>query len=358
MSCTRASETSEASATHLGRSILFALSCALVLPGTGRAADAAAESWNRLRAMPREQRQALWEKLKQFDALGPTEKSAIQSLNTRIAELPLAEQANYLSVMSRYHHWVQGLSEEQRNELKSAPPSERMARVTKLRAQERMTPSPRSVPLFLQVVDFALMSPFEMAHRIKAWIDLTSEQRAEIEAMPVPADQQKHLAELSQHVRLAPPGRIAKADEDAVLAKMDANPQLKAWLSNLQKKVDPTEKKKGDTTKAEKAKRRAAANYYFLEKPPAAVEPGHLMRFESAMPPWYRGEFDHLPPEEARRRLTILYRLIFPFPSDMPETRKATSPQSPAPPPAAGARRSSPAPPAAQSGSAPGGNPF
>ena len=132
--------------------------------------------------------------------------------------------------------------------------------------------------------------------------------------MPLQEDQQKRLAELAQHVRLAPSGRIAKADEDALLAKMDANPQLKSWLNNLQKKVDPTEKKKGDLTKSEKVKRRAAANYYFLEKPPAAVEPGRLMRFEAALPRWYRGEFDHLPPEEARCRLTILYRLIYPFP--------------------------------------------
>jgi len=338
--------------------LVVALSCGLVLPGAAQAADAEAENWNRLRSMPREQRLALWEKLKEFDALGPTEKSAIQSLNARITQLPLAEQANYLSVLSRYLHWVQGLSEEQRNELNSAPPSERMALVTKLRAQERKTPSARTVPLFLQVVDFAVMSPFEMAHRIKAWLDLTPEKRAEIEAMPLQVDQQKHLADLAQNVRLGSSSRIAKADEDALLAKMDANPQLKTWLNNLQKKVDPTEKKKGDATKAEKVRRRAAANYYFLEKPPAVVEPSRLMRFEAALPPWYRGDFDHLPPEEARRRLTILYRLIYPFPSDMPETHKATNSQNPAPAPAAGTPRSSAVPAPPRPGSAPRGNPF
>jgi hypothetical protein len=308
--------------------------------------------------MPREQRLALWEKLKEFDALGPIEKSAIQSLNARIMQLPVAEQANYLSVLSRYLHWLEGLSEEQRNELKSVPPSARMALVTKLRAQERMAPSPGTVPLFLQVVDFAVMSPFEMAHRIKAWIDLTPEKRAEIEAMPLQVDQQRHLAELAQHVRLESSTRIAKADEDALLAKMDANPQLKNWLSSLQKKVDPSEKKKADLTKTEKVKRRVAANYHFLEKPPAAVEPGRLMRFNAALPPWYHGEFDHLPPEEARRRLTILYRLIYPVPSEMPETPKVTIPQGRAPAPAAGTPRSSPVPPPPRPGSGSAGSPF
>ena len=94
-----------------------------------------AENWNRLRSMPREQRLALWEKLKEFDALGPTEKSAIQALNARITQLPAVEQANYWSVLSRYHHWVQGLSEEQRNELNAAPPD---------RADEAGHQAPRS----------------------------------------------------------------------------------------------------------------------------------------------------------------------------------------------------------------------
>jgi hypothetical protein len=194
------------------------------------------------------------------------------------------------------------------------------------------------------------MSPFEAAHRIKAWLDLTPEKRAEIEAMPVQADQQKRLAELAQHVRLAASNRLSKAEEDALLAKMDANPQLKSWLGNPQKKAD--------LTKYEKAKRRLAANYYFLEKPPGMVESGRLMRFEAALPPWYRGEFDHLPPEEARRRLTILYRLVYPSPGEMPETPKTTNPQAAAPAPKAAAPRSAPIPPPPRPGSAPGANPF
>src|SRR5207249_3597766 len=116
--------------------------------------------------------------------------------------------------------------------------------------------------------------------------------------------------------------RISKAEEEALLAKIEANPQLKNWLNTPLKKADPT--------KHEKMKRRIAAHYYFLEKPPAAVDPSHLMRFQAALPPWSRGEFDHLPPEEARRRLTILYRLIFPAPGEMPEIRTATRPQAPA----------------------------
>jgi hypothetical protein len=330
----------------VSRLVIFALTWGMLGSGAGQGADveADAENWNRLRSMPREQRLALWEELKEFDALGPTERSAIRALNAQIARLPVSEQANYWAVLSRYHHWVQGLSEQQRNELNSVPPNERMRLVTKLRAQERSAPSTATIPPFLQVIDFAVMSPFETAHRIKAWLELTPEQRAEIEAMPSQADQQKRLAELAQHVRLAPTSsRIPKAEEEALLAKIDVNPQLKNWLGT-------PEKKKADPAKHEKIKRRIAANFYFLEKPPAAVEPSRLMRFEAAMPPWYRGEFDHLPPEEARRRLTILYRLVYPIPSEIPEPPKATNPQGDATAPTAGTPRSTPP--------RPGTNPF
>jgi hypothetical protein len=266
--------------------------------------------------MPREERMALFEKLKEFDALGSAEKAAIRALDERIAQLPADEQANYWSVLRSYHHWVKGLSEQQRNELNAVPPSERMKLVTKLRAQEPVTSRTSQLPLVVQVLDFASMTPLELAHRIKAWLELAPEQRAEIEKLESTAERQKRLLELAQHVKISPQFRISKSEEDEILAKLEASPQWKnAPFLNPMKKADPA--------KQEKVRRRIATSYHFLEKPPAAVGSTHLMRFEAALPPWYRGQFDHLPPEEARRRLTILYRLIYPAPGEMPELRKA-----------------------------------
>ena len=197
------------------------------------------------------------------------------------------------------------------------------------------------------------MSPFETAHRIKAWLELTPEKRAEIEAMPIaggPAEAPGRARPARQAA-----GRRAgsrRREEDALLAKIDANPQLKSWLG-------APEKKKADPTKSEKVKRRLAANYHFLEKPPAVVEPSRLMRFEAALPPWYRGEFDHLPPEEARRRLSILYRMIYPFPGEMPEAHKATNSRRYAHQrPQRGHRDRPPSPPRPQPPAASGANPF
>ena len=85
--------------------------------------------------MPREQRLALWEKLKEFDALSSKEQVAIRSLDERIGKLSPSEQAYYGSVLRRYHHWVQGLSESQRTELNSTPPGERMRLITRFRGR-------------------------------------------------------------------------------------------------------------------------------------------------------------------------------------------------------------------------------
>jgi hypothetical protein len=327
------------------------LCCAFALGLTpshaGRAAEdqaqSRAENWNRLRSMPREERLALWKKLEEFDALGRAEQSAIRVLDKRIGQLPPSEQSNYGSVLRRYHHWVQGLSEAQRAELNALPPGERMRLVTKLRANERTNANGHTTPVFLQVIDFSVIQPAETAHRLKAWFELRPEERAEIEKIPARADQESRLAELGQHVKVGPVNRLTKGDEDALFAKMETNPQLKNWLAAPPKKVDPT--------KHEKMKRRLAANYYFLEHPPASVEPSNLMRFASAMPSWYREQFDHLPPEEARRRLTILYRLVFPAPGEMPaEIRKVSTPQKAASEPA---RKASPRP-----GAPAGANPF
>jgi hypothetical protein len=276
-----------------------------------------AENADRLRSMPHEERLALFEKLKEFDALSAAEKAAIRALNARIAQLPENEQANYWAVLRSYHRWVEGLTEEQRTELNSVPLSERMKMVTRLRAQERATAKASHLPLVVQVLDFAAMTPLETARRIKAWLEATPEQRAEIEKLDSTTEQQQRLNEIAQHVKMPAPVKIPKSDEEAIIAKIEASPQ---WKNSPL--LNPL--KKGDATKQEKVRRRIATSFHFLENPPAAVDPIQLMRFQAALPSWYRGQFDHLPADEARRRLTIYYRLIYPAPAEMPEIPNAS----------------------------------
>jgi hypothetical protein len=335
--------------------VLCLVGWGVITPGPGFAGAATPEAENlvRLRSMPREERLALLEKLQEFDALDPAERAAIRALNQRILELPADEQANYWSVLRSYHHWVQGLSEEQRKELNSVPLNQRMKLVSKLRAQDGTNSSTGHMPLVVQLLDFSGITPFEMAHRIKVWLELRPEERTEIELMGSPVEQQRRLASLAQHDRKATGSQgIKKADEDALIAKIEASPRWKNSPINPLKKADPA--------KQEKMRRRIAASYHFLENPPAAVDPTRLMRFESVLPSWYRGQFDHLPAEEARRRLTILYRLIYPAPGEMPESVKgdhslgAGATPAAASAPGAGSRASPPPAPPPRSGT----NPF
>jgi hypothetical protein len=68
-----------------------------------------------------------------------------------------------------------------------------------------------------------------------------------------------------------------------------------------------------------------AGNYYFIENPPQKVEPSNLFRFLSALPRGLSETFTYLPPEEARRRLTILYRLVYES-GEMPPTGGTANP--------------------------------
>ncbi len=295
------------------------------------------ENWNRLRSMPREQRLTLWEKLKKFDALPRVEREEIRSLDAQIAQLPDVDRSNYESVLRRYHQWVLGLSKEQRDELDATPPKQRMALVSRFYAEAHQQGArPMSTPAFLQVVDFSAASPFDTAPRLKAWFNLPPEKRAEIDKLGA-AERHARLDALAQSSRGPGQGgdgsipRLSRAEEDALLARMEANPQLKSWLAVPFKKAEPP--------KIEKVRRRMAANYYFIEHPPTSVDPTRLARFEAALPSGVRQSFDPLAPEEARRRLTILYRLVFPAPGEMPEAKPVSQPAKSRPVPAPAAPR-------------------
>ena len=92
----------------------------------------------------------------------------------------------------------------------------------------------------------------------------------------------------------------------------------------------PFLKKAEETKKQAHVKHRFVDNYYFVEHPPAKVSPDNLLQFDRALPVWLRNGFDTLPPEEARRRLTILYRLVYPAPRSMPRASSRRAAEAPA----------------------------
>ena len=71
--------------------------------------------------------------------------------------------------------------------------------------------------------------------------------------------------------------------------------------------------------------RRQAINYYFSEHQPKSVTPERLSEFLTAFPPWLQSAFDPHPPDEAQRRLSVVYRLVFPHPAEFKATQKPAS---------------------------------
>jgi hypothetical protein len=111
------------------------------------------------------------------------------------------------------------------------------------------------------------------------------------------------------------------------------------WVSKREKKSDADMAKKALTTAPlVDPLHQLSESLYFAQNPPQAVAAENLALFESQVPGWLRATLDPLPPDDARRRLTILYRQIYPPgqeipppPRPSPEATKA----KPAPRPAA-----------------------
>jgi hypothetical protein len=280
------------------------------------------ENWRRLRTVPRERRLWLAEKLKQFDGLDRATQASVRKLDARLADLPPADRANYLAVLRRYHLWLEGLTESQRGEINAQPPDRRMTSVARIAAEPSARPGSPD-PLVLRLASMGDLSPYDLATQVKFWLALTSAEKAEVSRLEDPA-RQRRLMQLGHEHKVTPVPRPAAADEDAAYERV-----LKKGLSGYvaAKKKDDTAKKE-ELTKWAKTKSRLLDHFSFLENPPDKVSSDNLARFSAALPPWIRSQCDPLPPEEARRRLTVLYRLVFPKPLEFVEP-KAAAPEAP-----------------------------
>lgn len=339
---------------------LVLLAClATICPSTAQAGEA--ENWARLKSMPRERRIALAKNLERFDALDRAERTQIRALAAHIAARPPAEQAHYRAVLRKYHLWVQSLPDDQREQLRSAQPGrERMILVDKLwGARKAALTAAAGTPPSLQLVPITPIPPVECAGLMRDWLALKAAERADIEKRKLPARELAVAARKTAGTR-ADRGRFFRdfpdADEATLLKSLEADLKgsvdMTTWFKT---KMEPpkdaiTEKMaKKDAAAVKKAtlvaagfKRHVLENYYFLRHPPKPVTPENLARFAAAMPAVFRPAFDVLPPDEARRRLTVIYRLVFPT-EEMPVPKPATEPAKGAPAKGATAKTTAPA---------------
>jgi hypothetical protein len=306
-------------------------------------------SWSRLKAMPPAERQRLLENLKKFDLLyTPEQQRSLREIDRRINELEPERRDSYLAALRRYHNWLGRLADNKRDELNAKPPAERLELVKRL---VKDNPVPRAqTPLFLRITDLGDYSPFELAAFFKIWQVLPPDQQQTIENAPGP---NRRGALLSRGESKKMPSEITPPDfaEPHWIRRVETDlRQLRPAVLTMFEKM-----KKNNDSRVPEIYRRLAANSYFVDNPPKPVSPDRLADFLAAYPGWIQSTFMGYSPDEARRRLTIVYRLVFPYPEEMKPAAKAPVPKpgaraNPAParserppqPKATGARGESP----------------
>jgi hypothetical protein len=302
------------------------------------------ENRQRLEALPRAQRQRLAENLARFDRLGAAERRALQRLDEQLAAQPAEERRRYLELMRRYHLWVQGLGAGQRQELQAVPPEQRLEIIRRIRAAQRQAQDPRLEAIWNRSPAFHPSSLFEVAHLIKVWLALDPRERAEVDALEAPERVQRlarlgqqhgitrglpippELQELREQVERGLPGR------DGALSRKDLDDLRHVLGEAAPAPQGPLAAKKAQ---ARNNLLRHLESVYFRKHEPEPVVPPHLERFEAALPSWLDEQIDPLPPDAARRRLTLLYRLVFPPPEEMPVSPSPVPAAVPSPDPRA-----------------------
>ncbi len=310
---------------------LFSLALVSVLAFTPSARADEQANWERLRSMPRDQRAALLDELKRFDALKPEEQKAIRALDEKMASLPAEDQVRYRSVLRRYHLWLQNLTDAQRSQLSTASPDARLKLVSEFRKKQSEAGSQEFSQTILQLADFGVLPPIETAHQIRIWQKCSPEERKKLEKLTNTAELKTQLNDLGKTygLRRAEP-LLSKMDDDALYTRLEAYLQSKGVASFLVPKGAEKTYKKREGVK-DLRKRALVENYYFILNPPAPVSAENLWRFDASLPSWIRSSFDHLPSIETRRRLTILYRLLYPPGEEMPAAKSAATKKAEAP---------------------------
>ncbi|WP_422926670.1 DUF3106 domain-containing protein [Singulisphaera sp. PoT] len=303
----------------------FALLIGLTVCQTARSDEE--ENWSRLRAIPREHREHLSKKLQDFDRLPSSEREAIRSLDKELGALPALNRANYQAILRRYHLWLASLPEDQRKQIESAPLNQRMTAVVKVRASNKAKTGGDEAHSPFQIVG---PSPITLANRLQAWMVLSAEERKELERME-PADRDQRIREMVRPKRNRPITPLSDAQIAEALKKMKAEPQFTALIGRVEDEAKAAAaKKQANGKKIENTRflpnqlRFMAENYHFLVEPPKRVESSRLVAFEAVLPTWFRDSFDHFTPNEATRRLTVLYRLIY-GEGEMPPPSQATN---------------------------------
>jgi hypothetical protein len=292
---------------RFGPVVVSATAVILVAAATGYEAN-----WERLRGMPPDQRDRLQAALRRFDLeLTPEQQSAARELDRRLSDKGADQRAQYLEVLRRYHDWLDSLPENRQAEVTAKPTDERLALIRKLAGEWRV-PTGDTPPL-LSVIEPGGLSAFELASAYKIWQEVTPKQKATLDTINQEPFRRERL--FAMGLRLKPPISRETKPEDydeekwvgLVLEQVrKERPILSGEVRAEESATDPL-----STVRRLALKRRASNLYTRQARGVRAVATDRLARFASSLPGWIQGALDPLPPDEAMRRLTFAYRLIF-----------------------------------------------
>jgi len=308
----------------------------------------------RLRALPAERRKKLVDNLSRFDAVLTSEQQqALRDLDRRIHALEPSQQGEFFGTLRRYHNWLSRLPDDRRDEIMRTPASERLAAISKVASLPRYkVPSGRTPP-FLQLAEIGEYSPFELAAIFKIWQALTPAQHKDVERPVNNAGRLQVLFRLGEAKKM--PREILPEGYD----EQHAVAEFEAYLRKGHSVLVVEELKKRNEARSAEIMRRQAINFFYLtaEQKGAVkrVASDRLDQFAASFPWWLQSAFESYPPDEARRRLTMIYRLVFPHPSEIkltpreslapPGSRAAPSPTKKAAGPTGGAPGAKSGPP-------------
>jgi hypothetical protein len=287
---------------------------ALVLAVAAASSDAF--HGDRLRLMPRCERQRLAENLRRFDALGIPEQQALRDLDRQLAELSERERDHYLGLMRRYRIWLDSLPARRREEIDAAPPARRLELVRSVRqeAGRRRARARGDLADWVQVSALVSEPLRRSAWDARLWLALEPPVRARI------LDNPNSPAQRAQFLRSIPANAALAMMREETARRLGLEPgTLRAPAGRRPVPQRPT-------AKAELLARHSSDLKAMRDaETQAAVDPQKLHRFEDTLPPWVRASFDLLAPDAAERRMRVLYRLVFPEPEEIPGTGEANS---------------------------------
>jgi hypothetical protein len=290
------------------------------------AADQLGESLSRLQGMSPQQRTELAEALRRFDLqLSPEDQKSIRKLDEQIHNLSEVDRTRYLATLRRYHNWLDTLPDTVREDLLAKVPEARMALIKTLLAKYPIPPE--KTPYWMQFTELGDGSPFDLAAIFRLWQDLTPKERRDLDGLPTAARRREELNKRGLPKRTIQELRRADFRIEDWIPKVDLkvaefrghDPELKAAIVKAEKNLEDLAKEKPLAKLRNRAPilRRLAINLFLLSgDPPRPVTADRLDAFLAALPTWVQSSFDPYPADEARRRLTLAYRLVFPYPQE------------------------------------------